>query len=125
MITVNSQSGVRNRLMIRDCDDVAIKPADVIAVRYTVYGVYLGVYTAVEGHTNVLVAPEDVIFDETLTDEHTELEYNFEHRISMIDNLPFPRRDWVYLAEYRFFDEDGEAHVHQYWFRTDREATRT
>lgn len=106
---VSAKQGVRVRMLLTDCSGTAIDSFSVSAIRYTVYHVYLGQWTAVSGHTDVSVDVTSVT--DVGTDEHSGDDYNFEHCISMQESDPFPERGSTYRVEYVFYDANGEASV--------------
>ena len=108
---VSPYGGVTFRLLLTDCDGAAI-PADTIgAITYTVYAESYGSRQAVPGHEGITVAMECYL-EEMQTSSHGGV-FNFEHRISAANAVPFPDLNRKYAVVYIFTDTVGEPHPHE------------
>lgn len=109
-ISVSPYEGKTFRFRAYACEGDLLQASDVSSISYTVYKVDLGSLTAVSGHTEVSV-PTSSLLASPQTSPHTGNEYNFEHRLSAADSMPFPESGYNYRVVYTFFDTEGDRYT--------------
>lgn len=102
--------GFQTRLSLKDCEGDWVTNEDVSAVTYTIYKRTYGDREAVEGHENVTVSSGFITPEQ---DPHTGEMFNFKHKISQSEHVPFPEHNAIYIISYSFYDLNGTAHIHE------------
>ncbi len=109
--SVSPYGGVTMRLLVTDCLGEPIPSDSIAGITYTVYAETYGARTPVVGHEAISVSTACYL-EEKQTSAHGG-EYNFEHRISAANALPFPELNQKYCIVYIFTDSIGEPHPHE------------
>lgn len=108
---VSPYGGVTLRLLVTDCLEQPIPAGSIAGITYTVYAENYGERKAVTGHEKINV-PTACYLEEMQTSSHGGV-FNFEHRISAANAVPFPDLNRKYAVVYIFTDTAGEPHPHE------------
>ncbi|MGQ9504224.1 MAG: hypothetical protein ACUVQG_03865 [Thermogutta sp.] len=97
-------------------DGQPVQPSQIASVRYTVaeYADDLMTTTPVQGHTDVVLSPTDVLFATLQKDALWDLDdvgYNFRHVIDVSQAPAFPVAGGHYRVEYRLTPQAGQVIV--------------
>lgn len=109
--SVSPYGGATMRLLLTDCEGAEISAAELQKIRYSIYSEAYGLRQPVTGHEDVEVSA-DCYLETPQTSVHGGT-FNFQHRISAANALPFPELNMKYVVVYLFFDADGEPHPHE------------